>query len=255
MKLQNIFVASILGIFVSFTTLAESAHLAVAANFRQCMLALVTELEKESNHRYVLSFGSSGKFYGQILHGAPFDMFFSADVVKPLAVSDAGLGVSNSRFTYAIGRLTLVSRFKKSALELEQILINGAFNKVSIANPKFAPYGMASLEVLEHLNRLDESKSKWVLGENIAQAYQFVDSGNADLGFVALSQVMLEQKYTGSYWLIPSSWHRPIQQQAIILNKAKSNSAALALINFIHSKKGNEILTNYGYLTLENNPV
>ncbi|WP_289031800.1 molybdate ABC transporter substrate-binding protein [uncultured Paraglaciecola sp.] len=255
MKLYSILFASILGIFVSFTTLAESAHLAVAANFRQCMLALVTELEKESNHRYVLSFGSSGKFYGQILHGAPFDMFFSADVAKPIAVSEAGLGVSKSRFTYAIGRLALLSSAKKSALALEQTLITGAFNKVSIANPKFAPYGIASLEVLDHLKRLEESKSKWVLGENIAQAYQFVDSGNVDLGFVALSQVMLKQKYAGSFWLIPDSWHLPIQQQAIILNKAKNNPAVLALINFIHSNKGKNILTSYGYLIAENNSV
>ncbi|MEP0354793.1 MAG: molybdate ABC transporter substrate-binding protein [Paraglaciecola sp.] len=252
MKVYSGWFAAMLGVLISYDALAESAHVAVAANFRQSMQALVTELEKDSNHKYILSFGSSGKFYGQILHGAPYDLFFSADAVKPKAIANRGLAVSESRFTYATGRLVLLSSRMELAEPARDILTRGTFNKLAIANPKFAPYGVATLEVLEFLDRYEITKSKWVLGENIAQAYQFVDSGNAELGFVALSQVIHQKKYAGVFWLIPDSWHKPIEQQAIMLNKAKNNAAALALINFIKSNKGQNILTNYGYLTPEN---
>lgn len=231
----------------------ESIHIAVASNFTHTMKALIIEFEQTFPHKIKASYGSSGKIYAQIKHGAPFELFFSADQSKPLALYNEGLTHSKP-FTYALGGLALWSNNKHfNDKNLESVLLSGEFNKLAIANPKLAPYGIAAIEVLENLNLVEATRKKWVKGENIAQTYQFVRTENADLGFVALSQ-MFSQSF---YWKVPSHLYQPIRQDAVLL-KHKSekdginNRAALDFIQFLNSPKSQAIIQSYGYRT-ENN--
>ncbi|PKG99287.1 molybdate ABC transporter substrate-binding protein [Paraglaciecola sp. MB-3u-78] len=234
-----------------FTLCAESksVHVAVAANFSNTMKSLVKEFEKTSDYQIALSFGSSGKFYAQIKQGAPYELFFSADQAKPDALEKDGLVIANSRFTYAIGRLALWSARPDFVNKIETKLKQGAFNKLALANPKLAPYGAAALEVLTSLALIDTTQSNWVMGENIAQTYQFVSSGNADLGFIALSQLLgkntLQQ---GSYWLVPNIMHHPIKQDVVLLRSAKKNQGAKAFLDFMQTNRAQHIIAEYGYL-------
>lgn len=244
-------------IFLSTFTLfseAKSIHVAVAANFSKTMQSLVAEFEKTSDYQIVLSFGSSGKFYAQIKQGAPYELFFSADQVKPDALQKDGLVVASSRFTYAIGRLALWSAQPDFIDKIQVKLKDGSFNKLAIANPKLAPYGAAALQVLKYLELIDVTQFKWVRGENIAQTYQFVSSGNADLGFVALSQLLhinsVKKINRGSYWLVPVKMHRPIKQDVVLLRSAAKSVGAKAFLDFIHTDEAQNIITHYGYSAL-----
>jgi molybdate transport system substrate-binding protein len=229
---------------------AKPVHVAVAANFSKTMQTLVAEFEKTSDFKIALSFGSSGKFYAQIKQGAPYDLFFSADQLKPSALQKDGLVKAGSRFTYAIGRLAVWSARPDFAYEIETRLKQGAFNKLAIANPKLAPYGAAALQVLRHLALIDVSEAKWVRGENIAQTYQFVSSGNADLGFVALSQLMGRNKVgEGSYWVVPDTMHHAIKQDVVLLLGAGQSLGAKAFLDFIHTKQAQHIILHNGYIT------
>jgi molybdate transport system substrate-binding protein len=242
-------------LFTAFTlcTEAKSVHVAVAANFSHTMQSLVTEFEKTSDIKIALSFGSSGKFYAQIKQGAPYELFFSADQSKPDALQKDGLVIETSRFTYAIGRLAVWSAHPDFVNKTESALKLGAFNKLAIANPKLAPYGAATLEVLRHLALVEATQPKWVRGENIAQTYQFVSSGNADLGFIALSQLLGKNKVKkveiGSYWLVPDTMHHPIKQDVVLLRSAANSQGAKAFLDFMHTDKARNIITEYGYLT------
>jgi molybdate transport system substrate-binding protein len=244
-------------LFAFFTrTEAKSVHVAVAANFRHTMQSLVTEFEKSSEFQIALSFGSSGKFYAQIKQGAPFELFFSADQAKPDALQKDGLVVETDRFTYAIGRLALWSSQTDFVNKIQSKLRQGAFSKLALANPKVAPYGAATLEVLKYLALIEYSKPKWVIAENVAQTYQFVSTGNAELGFVALSQLLnsdSSQKIEkGSYWLVPETMHQPIKQDVVLLRNASDSLGARAFLDFLHTDKAQSIITSYGYL-VENN--
>jgi molybdate transport system substrate-binding protein len=237
----------------SLCTEAKPVHVAVAANFSNSMKSLVTEFEKTSDYQIVLSFGSSGKFYAQIKQGAPYELFFSADQAKPDALQKDGLVITASRFTYAIGRLAVWSARSDFANKIETKLKEGAFNKLALANPKLAPYGAATLEVLQYLELIDATQSKWVRGENIAQTYQFVSSGNADLGFIALSQLLgkkwdKDKVKQGSYWLVPDSMHQPIKQDVVLLRSAEKSQGAKAFLDFMHTEKALAIIAEYGYL-------
>ena len=243
-------------IFLSaFTLCAEgkSVHVAVAANFSKTMQSLVLEFEKTSDYQIALSFGSSGKFYAQIRQGAPYELFFSADQAKPDALQKDGLVIASSRFTYAIGRLALWSANPDFTDKIETRFKNSLFNKLAIANPKLAPYGTAALQVLAHLELIDVTRPKWVRGENISQTYQFVSSRNADLGFVALSQLLGINKvkiiYQGSYWLVPDKMHRPIKQDAVLLRSAAKSLGAKAFLDFMHTDEAQSIIAQYGYLS------
>lgn len=231
---------------------AKSVYVAVAANFSKPMESLVTEFEKTSDYRIALSFGSSGKFYAQIKHGAPYELFFSADQAKPDALQKDGLVTPGSRFTYAIGRLAVWTTRLEFANKIETHLKNGLFNKLAIANPKLAPYGAATLEVLRHLELIDVTQSKWVRGENIAQTYQFVSTGNADLGFIAWSQLLginkMKPTHKGLYWLVPDSMHRPIKQDVVLLRSAAKSEGAKAFLDFMQTDKAQHIILEYGYL-------
>jgi molybdate transport system substrate-binding protein len=232
----------------TLSTEAKPVHVAVAANFSNTMQRLVTEFEKTSDYQIAVSFGSSGKFYAQIKQGAPYELFFSADQAKPDALQRDGLVITASRFTYAIGRLAVWSARPDFVNQIEFKLKQGAFNKLAIANPKAAPYGAAALEVLIHIGLIDATQSKLVRGENIAQTYQFVSSGNADLGFIALSQLFGRNVPQGSYWLVPDTMHQAIKQDVVLLRTAAKSQGAKAFLDFMHTDKARSIITEFGYL-------
>lgn len=226
---------------------ADQASLAVAANFTAPMQQLAEDFEKSSGHQLRLTFGSSGKFFAQIKNGAPFDVLLSADSAKPQALCDQGLAVKDTPFTYAFGSLALWSTQKSS--DLKRRLEQGDYNKLAIANPRLAPYGAAAIEVLEHMQIIEAAKPKLVQGENISQTYQFVASANADLGFVALSQIIKDGKTPTNAWPVPAALHSPIEQNAVLLMRGKDNLAARALLNYLRSDAARAIIASFGYGT------
>lgn len=227
------------------TAHAETVTVAVAANFLPAMRDIANAFNNTSDHHVQLSSGSSGKFYAQIINGAPFDMFFSADQAKPLALEAEGLSVPGSRRTYAEGELVLWTTRRDLKLDGAAALKHGRFGKLALANPRLAPYGAAAVQVLEHLGLADSSRQHWVMGENIAQTYQFVATGNADLGFVALAQALSPQAASaGRSWPVPGSWHAPIQQDAVLL---RDSPAARTFYAFVASDAATSIIRRYGY--------
>lgn len=235
-------------LLLTTTAYAEKIMVAVAANFAAPMKAIAADFEKESGHKVVLSFGSSGKFYSQITNGAPFQLFLSADEEKPARLEKDGLVVAGSRFTYAVGTLVLWSSKADFVDAKGEVLRTGSYNKLAIASPRLAPYGSSAIEVLTRLGLLATVEPKFVQGENIAQTHQFVATGNADLGFVALAQVMQGGKISsGSAWVVPSTLHSPIRQDAVLLTGAKGNVAAEALAAYLKSDKAKAIIRSYGY--------
>jgi molybdate transport system substrate-binding protein len=234
--------------FFSGLVCAEDVQVAVAANFTAPMQVIAAAFEKDTGHKALLSFGSTGKFYAQIKNGAPFQVLLSADDETPAKLEREGMAVPGTRFTYAIGQLTLWSARDSVVDSQGAVLKQGNFAHLAIANPKLAPYGAAAIETLKNLGVLEAVQAKFVQGENIAQTYQFVDSGNAELGFVALSQVFKDGKLIkGSAWIVPSKLHAPIRQDAVILTTGKDNPAAGALMNFLKSAKAKGIIRAYGY--------
>jgi len=238
----------ILGVGLSLQARAGEVMVAVAANFTAPMQKIALAFEQETGHKAILSFGSTGGFYAQIKNGASFQILLSADDETPLKLEKEGLGVAGSRFTYAIGKLVLWSKQPGLADEKGEVLKGGKFERIAVANPKLAPYGAAAIETMTRLGVLQALQPKLVQGENIAQAYQFVASENAQLGFVALSQVMSDGKIAqGSGWMVPASLHTPIQQDAILLSKGADNPAAKALMTFLKTDKMQALIRNYGY--------
>jgi len=227
---------------------AAEVSVAVAANFTAPMNAIATEFARDTGHVAKPAFGGTGKFYAQIKNGAPFQVLLSADDETPAKLAQEGLADPASRFTYAIGTLVLWSA-KPGVVDAKgEVLKKGQFNKIALANPKLAPYGKAAVEVLTGMGLLDSLAPKFVQGENIAQTWQFVSTGNAELGFVALSQVMKDSKIgSGSGWIVPSKLHTPIRQDAVILASGKSNPAAEALVKYLKSDKAKAIIRAYGY--------
>ncbi len=226
---------------------AEEVQVAVAANFVITFKEIAAEFEKTSKHTVQINAGSSGKFYAQIKNGAPFEVFLSADDERPKLLEDEGLGVKGSRFTYAVGRLVLWSQ-DPALVTGEDTLRNGTFKHLAIANPKTAPYGAAAMQAMMKLGVWESLQPRIVMGENLGQTSGFLESGNAELGFIALSQVLDEKlKGKGSRWDVPESLHEPIQQDAVLLTKGQSNPAAKALMEFMHSSQARSIIERYGY--------
>jgi molybdate transport system substrate-binding protein len=237
-------------LFLTPTVWAETTLVAVAANFTKPMNEIVAAFEKETGHSAKLSFGSSGKFVAQIENGAPFEAFLSAGNEDPAALQKKGLAVANTQFTYAIGKLVLWSATPNFVDEQGQILSKGGFKHLAIADPKLAPYGEAAEEVLKAKKLFDKLQPLFVKGETISQTFQFISTGNAELGFVALSQVIDVEKgkiTTGSAWLVPENLHAQIRQDAILLKKGESNPAAVALLKFLKSEPALAIIKKYGY--------
>lgn len=227
---------------------AGEVRIAVASNFTLPMNEIISRFETQSGHQVSVSFGSSGSIYAQLINGAPFDAFFSADQSKPIALESAGLSLAGSRFTYAIGRLVLWSSISNLDLEDAAPIRQGTYERLALANPRLAPYGAAALEVLDNFGISESSRARWIQGENIAQTFQFVSSGNADLGFVALSQVTGNGSMrSGSFWLVPQDLYTPIRQDAVLLKSAAQNSAALEFMNFVRSPEISDIMQAYGY--------
>ena len=231
----------------SNAALAGDIQVAVASNFRAAMEALVRDFEEQSPHRVVLIFGSTGKQYAQIRNGAPFDAFFSADMERPQKLEVEGVAVANTRFTYAIGKLVLWSPRADYVDAEGAVLHTGDFRHLSIANPELAPYGLAAQQVLESMGLWESLTPRIVRGENIAQAFQFIESGNAELGFVAFAQISNPKRATnGSWWEVPESLHQPIEQQAVLLRDSRS---ARDLLEFVRSPQALVTIRVYGYNT------
>ena len=225
--------------------LAADLQVAVAANFTEPAKEIAQAFKAATGHTATLSFGSSGQFYAQMAHGAPYEVFLSADADRPQAAERDGLGVAGTRFTYAVGKLVLFSKTPGLADAGEAVLKGGRFAKLSIADPAAAPYGTAAVQTLTRLGLYAALKPKIVQGSSIAQAYQFVDSGAAELGFVALSQVINVQG--GSRWVVPEADHAPIDQQAILLQAGRGNAAAAAFLKFLKGPQAVAIIRKYGY--------
>ncbi|MEW5756146.1 MAG: molybdate ABC transporter substrate-binding protein [Pseudomonadota bacterium] len=227
---------------------AEEARVAVASNFTGTMQQLVQRFEQQNPYHVVASYGSTGKLFAQITNGAPFDAFLSADVESPSRLEAMGLITSGSRFTYARGELVLWSPSVRSADEVLALLKSGAFRYLAMANPKTAPYGAAAEEVLTKLGLDRRYAQQTVQGDNIAQTFQFVHSGNAQLGFVARSQMLsAEATPSGAVWEIPLEMYAPIEQQAVLLKRGAENTAARAFLDFLRSKQAREIIAASGY--------
>lgn len=227
---------------------AATALVAVAANFTKPMAEIAAEFEKASGHNLKLSFGSSGKFIAQIENGAPFEVLLSADEDGPIKLEQRGGAVAGSRFIYALGKLALWSATAGMVDDQGKVLSSGSFKHLAIADPKLAPYGAAAVEVMQKLQLHEQLKSQLVQGENIAQTLQFVSTGNAELGFVALSQVADNSAFTsGSGWIVPSQLYSPIKQSAVLLNLGADNPAAKALLEYLKSPSALAIIRKYGY--------
>ena len=249
MKIQGSYLlAGLMFAASGWSVQAAEVQVAVAANFTAPMQKIAAEFEKDTGHKALLAFGATGKFYAQIKNGAPFQVFLAADDQTPAKLETEGDTVPGSRFTYAIGTLVLWSAKPGYVDEQGAVLKKGQFKHLAIANPKTATYGTAAVAVLTKLGLLETIQPKLVTGENISQTYQFIMTGNAELGFVALSQVMLDDKLTGgSAWIVPTHLHEPIRQDAVILVKGKDQPAAKALIDYLKGKKATTIIQSYGY--------
>ena len=229
---------------------ADEVRVAVAANFATPLKSLSAEFEKESGHTLALSAGASGKLYAQIKSGAPFDVFLSADDETPSRLEKEGDAVSGSRFTYAVGRLVLWSAQLNTVDAQGAVLKTGNFKHLALAAPHLAPYGAAAVQTMTQLGLLAALTPRFVQGESIGQTYSFVASGNAELGFVALSQVFENGKISkGSGWIVPASLHEPLRQDAVLLVRARDKVAARALLTFLKSEKARALIRAFGYET------
>jgi len=232
------------------TALAQAGEVraAVAANFATPLAQIAEGFTAATGHTLKISSGATGKFYTQIVAGAPFEVLIAADEETPKKLVSEGLAVAGTNFTYAIGKLALWSAQPGYVDEQGAVLASGKFAHIAIANPKIAPYGAAGLEVLKARGLADALAPKIVTAESIAQAYQFVATGNAELGFVALSQLLVPGKpLVGSYWLVPPSLYRELRQDAVLLKTGEKNPAALALLQWLKSEPTKTVIQIYGY--------
>ena len=238
-----------LGAALAFNTAqADEVQVAVAANFTAPIQAIAKAFEADTGHKLVAAYGSTGQFYTQIKNGAPFEVFLAADDTTPAKLESEKETVAGSRFTYATGTLALWSA-KPGYVDAEAaVLKNNQYQHLAIANPKAAPYGLAATQVLDKLGLTQATQAKLVEGQNITQAFQFVSTGNAELGFVALSQIYKDGKVSsGSAWIVPAQLHDPIKQDAVILNKGRDSEAAKALMQYLKSPAAAAIIKSYGY--------
>jgi molybdate transport system substrate-binding protein len=227
---------------------AGEVQVAVAANFAGPFQKMAADFAVDTGHKAVSITGSTGKFYTQIKEGAPFEVLLAADDDTPRKLETEGLAVKSQRFTYAKGKLVLWSAQPGLVDNQGEVLRKGAFTRLALANPKVAPYGVAGIETLKAMGLYEAIMPKLVQGESIAQAHQFVATGNVELGFVALSQVAPpDRPATGSWWVVPGKLYTPILQDAVLLKKGEQNAAAQALMNYLRSDKARAVIKSYGY--------
>lgn len=226
---------------------ADEVQVAVAANFTAPMQKIAAEFEKDTGHKVLSVSGSTGKFYAQIKNGAPFEVLLAADDETPRKLAAEGAAVPASQFTYAMGKLVLWSSKPDGVDRTGEVLKKGAFEHIALANPKLAPYGLAAEQTMKALGVYEALLPKFVLAENITQTLQFVSTGNAPLGFVALSQVLKDGKVEGSSWLVPAHLYQPIRQDAVLLSKGQGKPGAQALLQYIKGDKAKTVIQSYGY--------
>ena len=235
-----------LAVGASPPALAAATNVAVAANFTEAAQEIARAFKDRTGHEAVLSFGSTGQLYTQITQDAPFEVFLSADVERPTKAVEEGFAVPGTQFTYAIGKLVLWSK-DPDLVQGEVTLKNGDFTKIAIANPTAAPYGAAAVQAMESLGVYEQLQPKIVQGNNIAQTFQFVETGNAELGFVALSQVVNDTE--GSRWDVTDDLYDPIKQDAVLLKKGADSEAAKAFLEFLKGPEAAEVIARFGYGT------
>jgi len=232
---------------------AGEVTVAVAANFTAPMQQIAKAFEQDTGHKAQLAFGATGKFYAQIKNGAPFAVLLAADDETPARLEKEGLAIAGSRFTYATGRLALWSKSPNLVDDKGEVLRSNSFDKlgihkIAVADPKLAPYGIAAMEVMNKMSVQANVVPKLVQGESIGQTYQFVSTENAQLGFVALSQISIDGRISqGSAWVVPQHLHTPLKQDAVLLNAGKDNAAAHALLKYLQGDTAKTIIKSYGY--------
>mgnify|MGYP006273599297 FL=1 len=247
MKMKQ-FIMLAASLLLASSTNAAEVKVAVAANFAQPMKDIAAEFEKDTGHKVNLTQGATGKFYAQITNGAPFEVFLSADDETPSKLVKEGKAIAATQFTYAIGRLVLWSPDEKLVDQGGGVLKTDKFKFLSIANARVAPYGRAAVQTMQKLGVLTAIEPRVVQGESISQTYQFVTSGNAQLGFVALSQVWDSGRLkSGSAWIVPEDMHEQLKQDIVLLNPGKESKAATALVDYLKSDKARKVIERYGY--------
>ncbi len=241
------FFAGIIFSFAGYTYAAE-IKVAVASNFANVLKEIAVEFQKDSGHQLAITPGATGKFYAQINNGAPFDVLLSADDETPTKLVQEGKAVAASQFTYAIGRLALWSPLPELIDKSPDVLKTDKFKFLAIANAKVAPYGQAAVLTMQKLGLLSKLEPRIVQGESIAQTYQFVATGNAQLGFVALSQILEHGKIkSGSAWIVPEEMHEQLKQDVVVLGACKQPVVCQALVDYLKTDKAKKIMTSYGY--------
>ncbi|NWG30384.1 MAG: molybdate ABC transporter substrate-binding protein [Rhodocyclaceae bacterium] len=243
------FASLIVALSFSSLALADDVQVAVGANFNAPMKIIAADFEKDTGHKAVVSLGTVGKFFAQIKSGAPFEVLISSDKETPDRLVAEGLAIESTRRTYAYGRLVLWSAKPNYVDAKGEVLKKGAFKHLALANPKLAVYGAAGQEALKHMGVLDAVQSRIVLAENITQAHQFISTGNAELGFVALSQIVGKDGgiASGSAWVLPADLYPQIKQDAIVLNLGRDKPAAKALVDYLKTPKARAVIKAYGY--------
>lgn len=247
MKVAHFSTAAFAAAALAFAASANAGevNVAVAANFTEPAKEIAKLFETATGHKAVLSFGATGQLYAQVTQDAPFGVFLSADDATPKKAATEGFAVEGSTFTYAVGALALWTKDAKRPVN-DEALRAGKFQKLALANPKTAPYGAAAVAALKKIGVYEALEPKFVQGANIVQTYQFVDTGNAELGFVALSQV--KNKGEGAYWVVPSGLYEPILQDAVLLKKGAGNDAAKAFFDFLKSPQAAKVIESFGYV-------
>ena len=238
--------AGAIAVVAAPAALAADTNVAIAANFTEPAKEIARLFQSKTGHRAILSFGATGQFFNQITQAAPFQVFLSADQGTPKKLVDERLAVEGTLFTYAVGRIVLFSK-NPDLVKGEETLREGKFGKLAIANPATAPYGAAALETMKAVGAYDQLRPKLVQGNNIAQTFQFVDTGNAEVGFVALSQLI--ERPGGSRWVVPSELYTPIRQDAVLLNRGAESEAARAFIAFLSGPEAAAVIEKFGYGT------
>ena len=234
-------------LFVAVPATAATVHVATASNFSGTLHLLAESFEKSTNHRVRISSASTGKLYAQISHGAPYDLFLAADRARPERLEREGLAAAGSRFTYALGRLVLWAPGREFEGAANVLLAEADVRRIAIANPKTAPYGLAAQQTLEAIGLWPRLQGRLVRGENIGQTFQFIASGAAEMGFVALAQLPEESSSAGYRWLVQQELHQPIRQEAVLLKRGADNPAAKAFLAFLRSEQAQRLIVGQGY--------
>jgi molybdate transport system substrate-binding protein len=235
-------------LLMPLAALADTVQVAVASNFAGAMQQIAKSFRQDTGHEVTIMAAGTGKLYAQIKNGAPFEVLLSADAKTPSKLESEGLAITGTRFTYALGKLVLWSAQPNRVDRNGKILQVANFGHISLGNPKTVPYGQAAVEVLEHLGLYQTLEPKFVFGENVAHAQQFVASGNAELGFVAQSGVYKDGQLTGgSAWWVPDHLYSPLRQEAVLLKTGQDNAAARSLLDYLRSAPARAIMISLGY--------